>query len=55
MDIHIKDQEVSREELIKTFEILYNKGLISQDELQRAIATTIQRYKTNSTNGINIK
>ena len=44
MNIHIKDQEISREELIKTFEILYEKKLINYDELQRAIAVVNELY-----------
>ena len=42
-DLHI---EVSREELIKTFSILYDKGLISQSELQQAITIANEKYKT---------
>lgn len=37
--------EVSREELIKTFEILYDKQLINYSELQRATMLTNERYK----------
>lgn len=43
---NIKNNEISREELIKTFEILFNKGLINKDELQKAIMLANERYKS---------
>ena len=45
--------EISREELIKTFEILHEKGLLSYNELQNAISLSIKRYK--SINQLNLQ
>ena len=44
--LDFNNQEVSREELINTFEILYEKGLIKKNELQRAITITNNKYKS---------
>lgn len=44
--LHINNQEVSREELIKTFEILFDNGLINKSELQRAITIANNKYKS---------
>lgn len=44
--IHINNQEVSREELIKTFELLYEKNLINKDELNAAIVVANEKYKS---------
>lgn len=38
--------EISREELIKTFEILFEIQLINAKELQNAISLITDRYKT---------
>jgi methionyl-tRNA synthetase len=48
-------KEVSREELIKVFEILYDKGLINQSELQYAISTANKKYKSASQIEIKLK
>ena len=44
--LDFNNQEISREELIKTFEILYKKGLINNSELQRAISISNSKYKS---------
>lgn len=44
--LHIDDQEVSREELIKAFEILFENKLINKNELQRVITLANERYKS---------
>ena len=48
-NLHISNQEVSREELIKAFEILYENKLINQSELQRAVTLTNERYRSIKT------
>lgn len=45
---YIKNQEVRREELIKVFEILYEKKLISNSELQHAILIANEKYKSEN-------
>jgi hypothetical protein len=45
---YIKNQEIRREELIKVFEILYEKKLISNSELQHAILITNEKYKSEN-------
>ena len=42
----LSNQEVSKEELINTFEILHKKGLINRSELQRAINMANKKYKS---------
>lgn len=44
-ETNIYSNEVSREELIKTFEILFDKQLINRSELQHAIFIINERYK----------
>jgi hypothetical protein len=44
--LNFNDQDVSREELINVFEILYEKGLIKKNELQRAITIANNKYKS---------
>ena len=46
LHINVEMQEVCKEELIKTFEILHNKGLINKSELQRAIMLANEKYKS---------
>lgn len=38
--------EVTREDLIRTFELLYDKKLITINELQYAISLATERYKS---------
>lgn len=45
-NIHIDIQETGREELIKIFEILHEKGLINQRELQMSISLANEKYKS---------
>lgn len=44
--LDFNNQEVSKEELINVFEILYEKGLIKKNELQRAITIANNKYKS---------
>ena len=44
--LDFNDQELSREELVNTFEILHKKGLINRSELQRAITVANNNYKS---------
>lgn len=44
--IDFNNQEVSKEELINVFEILYKKGLIKKNELQRAVTIVNNKYKS---------
>jgi hypothetical protein len=44
--LDFNNQEVSKEELINAFEILYKKGLIDKGELQRAIVVANNKYKS---------
>lgn len=48
-NLHINNQEISREELIKAFEILFENKLINKSELQRAIALTNEKYRSIKT------
>lgn len=41
-----ENNEVSREELIKTFELLFEQGLIDKTELQNAISLANEKYKS---------
>lgn len=44
--LDFNNQEVSREELIKVFELLHEKKLITRGELQRAITIANNKYKS---------
>lgn len=44
--LDFNNQEISQEELIKTFEIIHNHGLISKGELNRAISIVRNEYKS---------
>ena len=44
--LDFNNQEVSREELIKVFELLHEKRLITRGELQRAITIANNKYKS---------
>lgn len=45
-DIHIEIKEIGREELAKAFEVLHERGLINQSELQMAITLANEKYKS---------
>lgn len=45
-DVHIEVKEIGREELTKVFEVLHERGLISQSELQMATALANEKYKS---------
>lgn len=46
MNSNNENNEVSREELIKVFELLFEQGLIDKTELQNAISLANEKYKS---------
>lgn len=46
MNSNNENNEVSREELIKAFELLFKQGLIDKTELQNAISLANEKYKS---------